>query len=324
MQFFGPIRVGAIAYASGATVALDLPRNRFISSVILRTTAIGDTAGSVTETENGLAALVPTVRLIANGKDERVSAELQDLYRYTKMRSQNTALLNSLLTTVSQTDVALGEVDAKIDFAPGQDPRTNKLDVRALLPAHMFASLRLEVTWGTNASLGTGYTVDSGAMEVAIKEVSLSDAEIKAVSPFMAYYLTELQQTKTAAVGNYGFEVNLPVGKIIRRFILTNIDNALRVAGVLATPSGLSAYRVRDTKRGNLDVIETSWEMSVAQDRQEYGITPDTGVTIVDLDSVGSLDARGYSQGQARLQANVDAPTGVSNVRLLLEELATS
>ena len=74
MQFFGPIRVGSIAYASGATVALDLPRNRFISSVILRTTAIGDTASTVVADEDGIAKLVPTVRLIANGKDERVSA----------------------------------------------------------------------------------------------------------------------------------------------------------------------------------------------------------------------------------------------------------
>ena len=289
----------------------------------MRIDITGDTAGSGTTDEDLLAALLTQVRVIANGGDFRIAAPAADLWRYGKLRSQF-ALTNTLITAISQTDVELGVLEFSIDFTLGQNPRTNKLDLRALLPAHMFTSLVLEIDIGATSVLGTLYTLDSGNVRITVEEVSLNGAEVKElVRPgrFFSYYLTAQEHTISAAAVNFGFNVDLPVGKIIRKVMLTSIRNSLRVDGDDVALTGVHAFRVRDKRRGDVDLIENAWLMSQSQDRHQWGIAPDAGVTVADLDAVGSLDARGYTNGQVQVQANTQAPAGTTFLRTLVEEI---
>ena len=327
MDILGPKRVGSIAVASGGggTGSLDLPRNRFIQKIYGHLRVVGDTDAAVTPDEDAIAALISSIRVVVNGDDARVSAPLIDLYHYTRQRSRNTGLQNSLLTTVSQSNVVIGECDFAITFATEQDEHLNAEDVSALLPAHEASSLSIEVNFAGAAALGTGYTVDSGSLEISIKEFALTPEEVAEVivpGKYWVYYLTGFDNTIAAQSVNFDNVVNPPIGKILRRTMLTSIRNGVRVNGVFDAQTGLYEYEFVDSRKGDIPVIRQSWDNSQLQDRLEYGIDPPTGITIADFVEIGNIDARGYSQGQIELKFNNQSPTGVTSLRILNEQLA--
>lgn len=319
--------VGQIAYVAAAsrpvTARLDLPRNRFIQKIYLRSRLVGDTDASLAPNEDNAAKFIKQVRLIANGNDPRIVAPLVDLHRYSSLRS-GLALTNSLITTASQTGAVLGTTEAIISFTLHQGERNNALDPSALLPAHMFSSLVLEVDFDTDAAVGAAsgdYLVTGGELTVHVKEASLNAEEIKKIGRFSRYYLSTFEKTVDATYAQFpGFQIEMAPGKIVRRVMFTRINNSVRTAGVSATPSGTYRIRVKDNRKDK-DVLDGYWEDFVLQNKLKYGIAPDTGVVMLDLDEAGSLDARGLSKGQATIDSLNSSVTSVAKVRTLTEEI---
>lgn len=329
MQVLAPKRVGSIPInaGGGGTGTIDLPRDRFIQKIYGHLRIVGDTDASIAANEDNAARLVSSLRVVLNGDDTRISAPLIDLFHYSRQRSQNPGLVNSLIATVSQSGVVLGECDFVISFTAEQDERKNGLDLSALLPAHEASSLSIEVTFAGDDALGAAgdYTVTGGEIEISIKEFALTPAEVaQVIQPgrYWVYYLTGFTQNIAAASVNFDNQLDPPVGKVIRRIMLTSIRAGVRIDGALAGGVGLFEYEVVDSRRGDIPIVRQSWGGSTLQDRMEYGIDPPTGVTIIDFVELGNLDTRGYAKGQVNIKFNNAAPSGVTQLRVLNEQLA--
>lgn len=329
MKFTGPKYTGKITIdtnTAGTTQRLVLPRDRFIQEVYLRLRLFGDSeaASDPHAIGDNLARFVKQLKVTANGKDSRIAVPLIDLHRINKLDSK-LALSNTMLADATLTNAQIGVCEAHIHFGLNQNPATNKRDISALLPAHVFSSLEIEVEFETLLNIeaaASDYTIDSGELAVSLREVDMTDEEVKKVGRFLRYHLTSFSKTVGETNEVYpGHTMDFPVGKVVRRSMLTRIDNGLRVDGAAypATKLGTWRYRIHDSNKDR-DLMDVTWEESQMQDKIEYGIAPDTGVTMIDFGAQGGMDLRGYAKGQAAFQSLNVAVTGTANTRLTTEE----
>ncbi len=305
----------SLDFTASSTKSLAIPRNRFIQSIKIVMKITGDTAGTVVVNEDYAAALASKVRLVANGSDHLVNLKMADLWRLNKYR-YSAAPKNDLISTVSQSGVLLGTCVVTLDFR--MDPK-NPLDMRALLPAHMFSNLSLFVDWGASASLGTGYTVTSVSTKVMLKEFTLDAAEINALGSLARITETAIEgDALSAAHSDYTYKTDtIPVGKIIRSIGVVAIDNSIRDADII------TAFKLHDG-RSSKDVMTQDFDHSQAQDAEEYQLGDsalETGFTIIDLEGLGFLDTVSAKVGDIALKCKTGSPTSTAGVRLLITEV---
>ncbi len=298
-------------WAASATKSLKLPRDRFIQQIILRLKVTGNTDSSVTAANDGILAAIGALR-ITRGGNPIFNLTGADLWRINQYQFGRVGLA-SLITTTSQTGATLGEAEFIIPFM--LNPK-NPNDVKAVLPAHMFSSLDLYVDWGAAASPGTGYTITSAELRVALKEVDLTKEELGALKRiFMVNYSYE-EKTHDAAYTDYKFQKDLPVGKILQEVFMTTIDNSVRNTGIM------SAFKVK-----GIDNEFVKWDFTPSQnaDAAEFGFPSGnivTGFTAAKLSKMGAIDARGFSAGQLKVLANIGSPSSTSKTRFAYIELS--
>ncbi len=306
------------------SVSIDLPRNRFIQKIFLRLNLYGDTAGSVTAGADKAAKFISAVRLKLNGKDVPFSLSFTDLNRITRY-IRGADVRNSLITTISQTGVLLGTAEAVIDL---RADFKNEKDVSCLLPAHALTGLTLEFDTAAAADLGTGYTPAStgtlSSVDVSVKEVDLTEAEVNALSSRGQWPLRRSLVAATlpspGTVSSYNASsaniLQLPIGEVIRRLWFHAVNNAL------ASDAFVSEYRVRDNRLGVNLVGEVKWADSQMQDSIEYGIDQSlivAGLTVADFESLGWVDATRMKKGDLELAALTVSATGTNNFRVVTE-----
>ena len=316
MKLYGMQDVGTIDYTASTTKKMALPRNRFIQAVYLYVKITGDTAGTIVVDEEKAAALIKRVRIETGGMDNPLDLKGVDLWRFNKY-NQGVVPRNSLISTVSQTDVTLGEYQAKMAFALSQNP----LEATHLLPAHMLSSLDLVVDWNAAADLGTGYTVDSVDAKVAVKEVDMTEEDLARLTKrggLRGIYLTDREKNVAATNSAFGFKLELPVGRMIARMLLTAIDNSVRNATLVTD------YKVRREKPPKEDLWGPNpWDTGLVRDVYEQGLDEgdlDTGVSFLDFLTLGGLSGVGLKPGELELQATNGSPTATATVRVATQE----
>ena len=316
MKLYGMQDVGTIDYTASTTKKLALPRNRFLQAVYLYVKITGDTAGSVTADEEKAAALIKRVRIEAGQADNPLDLKGIDLWRFNKY-NQGVVPRNSLSTTVSQSNITLGEYQAKMAFALSQNP----LEATHLLPAHMLSSLDIVVDWGAAADLGTGYTVDSVDAKVVVKEVDLTAEDLARLTSrggLRGVYLTDREKNVDATYAAFGLKTDLPVGRTITRMLLTVIDNSVRNATLVTD------YKVRREKPPKEDLWGPNpWDTGLVRDVYEQGLDEgdlDTGVSFLDFLTLGGLSGVGLKPGELQLQSTNGSPTATATVRVATQE----
>ena len=305
----------AIEWEANKTKSIKIPRDRFIQKMILRLTVIGSTGTTVSAHEDAPMSLVKNIRLVANGKDVYQSAPMADLFYVDKYEygTEPERFVQTGTSLPAGSDLGravvyldCGSLDAKDDF-----------DVSSLLPAHMFSSLELFVDWGDSASLGSGYTISSAKLTVTLREADLTADELREIGKMLRLFETFVEKTIDAEYRDYTFAIDLPVGNQLRRSVITAIRGGVR------SDAQILAFKVTQESPVRAEIMQSGWYESQAQDKLEYGVeTVIRGVTIIDYEGLGGLDARDLKSGDIKFRANSVAPSGVTKVRLLTQEIA--
>jgi hypothetical protein len=202
------------------------------------------------------------------------------------------------------------------------------MDLAGLLPAFQFSSLKIFVDYqdsGNGASIASANppTINSAFTDVTLREVDLTPADLTAIGKMYTmktYY-------ETIAIGqaysSFSFLKDLPVGDIKRRIFIQCVNNGILANDGSTTTRLIEQYLLEKYSPVDVQLIpRTNWVASRAQDQREYNITqaniPD-GWTVMDF-SACPLDTRPpVKQGDIKLKASINAPTGTATVRLIYD-----
>jgi hypothetical protein len=139
------VQVGSIAYASGQTIPIDIPRGLLLKSVKIRLSGVYNVVGAVITSWNSEAplGLLKRIELKADGRKPFVSTDGQMLYRRNQFSREVPAeLINTTLLAVAAYPFS-AYVAVDLESIKSINPVFSYLDTR------LYDNLRLEITWGS-------------------------------------------------------------------------------------------------------------------------------------------------------------------------------
>lgn len=179
-----------ITYSSGATVSMDVPKNGYITQLdcylLLNVTG----AATVVAATDALAKMITGAEISAAGQTYFDCGDGREWWYWTYFRHKGQITSDSLPSASATSNVrTLFEVH--LGFEPQRTPsvymtpdgrmmRTQiggPFDPTVVIPAVRLSNPQLQVTFGTNSTLGTGYTINSGTLYTTIHELVLESGE---------------------------------------------------------------------------------------------------------------------------------------------------
>ena len=277
------------------TNTLKLPRDYYIQGIMLLfslTYTNGATAPTLVE--DAPFTLINKLRFkVAGWKNETlIDVTPKNFISLMKLDNQIAPYYEALDTTASTQFTKT--------FALGLDFRINKLDrydTLVSIPSFTYSSVEIELQVGDANDLASANppTIDSLKVTPTLTEL-ISDEQFDTLD----YYLISRSPSLSS-------EMDLETGKMLRRLLLLTKDSSGNRSNAI-----ISKYAV---KVGSTPIIsDTDYITSQLMDREEYGIAPDTGVTIIDFaqinDIMNSLDLSNAKEGDIKLANTIADTTG--------------
>lgn len=266
-----------IPFVAGTKKGIDLPKSGFATQYDLMLKVQVDTGGTVVAAEDGLARLIAGLTVSASGGQRFL--ELTDgrqLYWQNFLKQEGEILEDDLITTANQTDQ---DMYLELLLHWGYD-WTNEYDPTIPIPTPRLDNPRLDVTWGTNSSLGTGYTIDADNTEISVTvhELALEPGETEA-EKFPDGMISPRIEARTKTIdeiaANLGFERNVPVGDVLYETEIIQLNAAGNRSNAELTRMGIKFPKQRRTP------WERTWQAMRAATRRKYRVPSTlTGVAL--------------------------------------------
>jgi len=241
--------------ATSGTVTVDLPTANYLQGVNIR---VQNTNGSTSNTGETIESQVSKIEIIADGTV--VYTMNGEMCR--KFEQFDTGQLPP--SNEDQTASAVQWAIFPIKF--GRDD----FDKEVILPAHLFSSLQLKLTWSFTDSATAGYTTSAtNAIMDVLSRYLVSNERVS--TPFLKKL--EVYSKSTTATGTE--EVDLPTGSgagAYRR-IMFHVYEAAIQDGV---DVDLFEVLVNDAQR----IVDERWDTSQAEDAIRYGCRTKKGLTV--------------------------------------------
>jgi len=240
-----------INYISGTKVAQDIARNGYITEILLKLTCTYNTATSVSAKEDGLANLLQAITISTAGRTYYNVQDGRQALFLAKCQYQDNIRNDALSTTASQTGV-VGYMGIPIHLGLRF---YNPADKTIVIPAERLPSLSLEITWGTNASLGTGYTISSANVSYTITEILKQTGETEAsIFPggILIPRMNAVSKSVTSAYANLSLTQDVPVGDLLTWILIlvhgntsgARCNNLVTEFGIVFPKEASVPYRV--------------------------------------------------------------------------------
>lgn len=275
-----------ISYVASTKQGIDLPKSGFATQYDLMLKVRAATAATVVANQDGLARLIGGITVSASGGQRFL--ELTDgrqLYWQNYLKQEGELLEDTLYTTASQTAAANGDIYLELLLHWGYD-WTNEYDPTIPIPTPRLDNPRLDVTWGSNSSLGTGYTIDADNTEISVTvhELALEPGETEA-EKFPDGMISPRIEARTKTIdeiaANLGFERNVPVGDILYETLIMQLDEDGDRSNAELTRMGIKFPKQRRTP------WERTWQAMRAATRRKYRIPATlTGVALFPWEEV--------------------------------------
>jgi len=187
----------------------------------------------------------------------------------------------------------------------------------------VYNPVELIVTWGTisdlrgSATAGV-LTLKSGELKVVTLDLPEINAgkSLNARIPFMINREMSKEATNTGA--STDFRIDLPKGNYIRKITIHAIDNSAYTNSII--------NNVKIVVNENLNKVDASFNQIRNENAKMYAIPfsqLQTGIAIIDFDErrdlKGLLDVTNVDN--VRLSLDINAPTGTSKVRIVVQEI---
>ena len=178
-------------YASGATVNVDLPKSGYITQIDCLLESSITPGATVSAHEDALARLIASARVHAAGETYFDIGDGRDWWFWTYYRHRGCIESTTLPTAGAGATVCRTLFEIHLGFEPQRTPNAyltadgrlmrtflgGPFDTTVAIPAIRLSNPKLEVKWGTAASLGTGFTVGTTTMTLTIHEIVLEGDE---------------------------------------------------------------------------------------------------------------------------------------------------
>ena len=306
-----------ITFTTATTQQLDIPRDRWIRSIMLRgkfTHTYGTAIPSVGA--YNFQQLFNKIRVVASGNDQLKAVEGYRLWTMNKYL-HGTPMYYDLPTAGDSTTER--NVYFMLHFALNP---ANPFDYSALLPAHLLSSLDLYIDFGATASYisttgtltGTVYATVTEAYIDKGEEISLFGANKERL---FKMYETEQVYAISAACSDYSQYIDIPVGSRIKKIGIFTTTSSLYSDAVI------SKYRFRQMSPIDMELFHSAWLESKQEDKIYYQLQEGLWTTVVGQDCTnvgftlydpemkgGFLDTRGMKLGDLKFQMNTTPATG--------------
>lgn len=289
-----------LSYAPGVKMSTGIDRNGYITEISLKLACTYSTGAAVEPAEDGLANLISSVRINTAGRDfYNINNGKQALF-LARCQYQDSIRNDDLSTTASQSGLS---AFLSIPIHLGMrfyDPA----DKSIVIPAVELPSLNIEITWGNDASLGTGYTITSASLSWTITEILLQVGETKANifrGGIPVPRMTPITEYITSAKDNLSQETDVPVGDLLS-WILVIVVGATtgKRCNNFATEIG-----IKFPKEASIPYRE-NFQQATINTRRRWALTHDyKGVVFLPLSLISGnelgYNLAGYQVGDCKL-----------------------
>jgi hypothetical protein len=312
-------KLGELAFKSGGTSTLELPRSHYYErlQLLAHWDVTVNTAGATTFNELGILDLIQSIRVQINGNQtlKNVSFGMNhyvDNYQYGTRPVYEEPDLG---TASNQT----GDMESFVDFtiAPG--------DYAAMLPAFQTSDAVLTINWGTAANVVNDETeldVNDVTVEVRSRErirdtvaKSGSSKETRVLNSLMAFKEREKKEQITAQGQT---PVDLPRGNVYYAVPFLVTDDA--------TPSNDLVSEFEIAEDGVTTHRDLTTSLARAGDKSDYGIENLRDGFVYPAFGVGAdlndtIPTAGVDKFELKLDTENQSPTAPAATRLVTQEL---
>jgi hypothetical protein len=179
----------------------------------------------------------------------------------------------------------------------------NPFDASVVLPARDTQNLVMSVDWGSASDLGSGYTINGGEITITQHQLLL-DAGEKVSDLFPYGYVEPRYQATSIAIGAVVTDLKLqddvPVGDVLRRVIILQLDSADNRSDAEVSELGILLPKERTIP------FRIDWKSAVLKDRSEYNLPATiTGLLMLDAEDLSGFpagaDLSGFAVGDVKL-----------------------
>ncbi len=159
-----------ISFVANSSAQLELPKAGYITDILMKLKLNVTGAAMVVEAEDAIFRLIKSAVIKASGTHNYLDVvdgrqiKFMNAFQYTE------SLLENSLPAASTT----ADVVAMIPIHLGLDP-TNLFDKSIIIPAHDMSNPIIQINWGAESDLGTGYTINSGEIELTIHQILIDE-----------------------------------------------------------------------------------------------------------------------------------------------------
>ena len=288
-----------IPFEANAAKVINLEPSGFITGIdlLLKLNVTTDATNGGTPAEDAIARILKRIQIFSGKniyfyvRDGRI-LKFRNVYQFKKVKE------DALPTAAGVTQ----DVYALYKIRLGLEP-TDPFDSSVVIPAEVLPSLSLEVLWGSAADLGSGYTINSGEIKLTIYKLQL-DAGEKPHDIFPEGFVEPRFSVDEIAIdqvlSDLGFERNIPVGNVLHKIWLLQLDSADN-----RSDEEVSEVGIKD-ELNNIVPYRKDWKTLQSGDMMEYGLDQEyKGVAVIDLEELSGvpigLDTEQYKAGQLKL-----------------------
>lgn len=330
-----------LSYAQNGVLSVDLPRDHLIQRITLSLSFTGTNGATApTYKTGGIYNAIKKVELIAStptGTRVITSASGHMLAKQDYVE-KGSMMEHVLHNTASVAGVSSGNIN--LDFM--LDPLTED-DISALLPAYLYNSLTLRVTFGdvtttsANDVASANAVAWTGTVTPVLREVLLEQGD--KIDPSQLILLLTTEQVYTVAAAG-DLRIDLPIGNSIRQAFFSGRINSVFVdtfTMVEVKEKGLFIHRRVDWKDAQRilqkiqNLISGDWDVPQWLTQSAY-VAPlgrtDRGVPVgfsgvlfdVGKSTAFALHTQNMKSGDIKVKITCPTPSGTSDMTVLVQE----
>lgn len=267
----------SVAFTAGTQVEIDLPKSGMITQLTgtLRLNVTVGGGGGVPLIDP-LWRVIKSMRVLAGNALNFVTftdGRQWGVYNYFLYKGQNS--LDALPVAPGVT----ANVRAEFPIHLGRRPY-DAYDPTCVIPTPNLQNPVLQITWGTAADLGAGYTINSGEMKFTCNEIAFNPSEdIRKLWP-MGIPMPRFEPrilSIDAIYANLGLEQDAPIGGTLIRTVMMVLN-----AGDGRADTEIDNFGLKFPRRSSTP-YQRDWYAFKNEGKSRYGIT-------TSLDGCGVLD----------------------------------
>jgi len=293
-------KVATIDFAASSVKEVKLPTEGIVTryDAILKLNVTTDATEGGTPKEDALMRIIKWLRIEGPGAKTYFAVSDGRLLKYRAIYDFGKFKEDDLPTAAGVT----ADVRALIPIYFGINP-LDRFDTSTVIPALRLSELVMRVLWGAASDLGSGYTINSGQLDIIQYALVPEEGE-----PLSRFFPSGIPATRMEATtidinelkSDLGLKHDVPTGDVLYRSLIMITDSADNRSDDEVSEIGVVVEKERFIP------LRIPWKLLGDRDVVDYGLDSRiTGVAMLDWEEVSGIplgvDMSGLAEGDVKL-----------------------